>query len=662
MYNGESAITKAAEKQEAHENHEAPVGVESPEEIREQMMTAATQETDQISSECLDDIAQSEAQAEKDGLAIDAEDKSALQELNVEADIAKNELVAEVGDGNNDTANAESNIKKQPQFIKEFSKQQSSEERNQLAQEIREKRTAHFDEKKNIEAKEQEKSEVVVELENLRDQIESYNDASFFVKIKDFFAIKQAESKVQEMLGKKSSIEEQLGVAISGRSDLEETRTMLADFYATEKKKWAEMPYSKEDIAKNFTEEHLASLSMEDYTTLLQRFPSEMVTHVTRHGVRDHANNGNHQSGLGEYHDSMHVILKNKGLKSALGIKLQEYSKEDAIVKYLKLNDCRSREEALERIGTIFVSGAIGDPNAFADNSAVHFATEEVVDGLYGGERGNEIFFAFPSAFIASQYEFSSNLSSVDFNGYTDSYDNDQFVWPDIEKSVSIDAGIAFIPKDAKVDSKTGSKYEMSEDRASIVRREGINEIIAARFGKDGFIQTFVQQLPFRMKSLSEEDQKGLIEKSFAEFGITDIDAKQALMNPELLKEFASVWGKMGEGYEAEEYSKILTKFFLKNSNILAKDTISSREYWEKYFQQHPKSRPKHIVYYSGGNPTKAMNEWRKNNGILKKDGNSDIGFPENKVSRNVKNEDETQQHFISIARNVVDNYFSLTE
>jgi hypothetical protein len=164
------------------------------------------------------------------------------------------------------------------------------------------------------------------------------------------------------------------------------------------------------------------------------------------------------------------------------------------------------------------------------------------------------------------------------------------------------------------------------------------------------------------MKSLSEEDQKGLIEKSFAEFGITDIDAKQALMNPELLKEFASVWGKMGEGYEAEEYSKILTKFFLKNSNILAKDTISSREYWEKYFQQHPKSRPKHIVYYSGGNPTKAMNEWRKNNGILKKDGNSDIGFPENKVSRNVKNEDETQQHFISIARNVVDNYFSLTE
>jgi len=96
MYSGESATTKATEKQEAHENHEARISVESPEEIRKQMMAEATQETDQFNAESVVDISQAEAQAEKDGLVIDAEDKNAIQELNVEADVAKNEFLAEV--------------------------------------------------------------------------------------------------------------------------------------------------------------------------------------------------------------------------------------------------------------------------------------------------------------------------------------------------------------------------------------------------------------------------------------------------------------------------------------------------------------------------------------------------------------------------------------
>lgn len=96
MYNGEAVKTNATEKQEAHENHEAPLSLESPEEIREQMMTVATQETDKFNAESAEDVSQVEAQAEKDGLAIDAEDKTTLQELGVEADAAKNELVAEI--------------------------------------------------------------------------------------------------------------------------------------------------------------------------------------------------------------------------------------------------------------------------------------------------------------------------------------------------------------------------------------------------------------------------------------------------------------------------------------------------------------------------------------------------------------------------------------
>ena len=78
-------------------------------------------------------------------------------------------------------------------FIKDFSKRESPEERSRLAREIREKRKSHFENKKIVGEKEQEKSEVIKKIEALQDQIESYNDANFLVKIKDFFAIKKIE-------------------------------------------------------------------------------------------------------------------------------------------------------------------------------------------------------------------------------------------------------------------------------------------------------------------------------------------------------------------------------------------------------------------------------------------------------------------------------------
>ena len=123
----------------------------------------------------------------------------------------------------------------------------------------------------------------------------------------------------------------------------------------------------------------------------------------------------------------------------------------------------------------------------------MHLAVEDVADSFYGSERNNEVFFAFPSALIASQYEFAGNLAEVEMDGYTDSYNNDQYVFPDIEKGLSIDAGIAFIPKDAKVDFKTGSKYELDENKKP-VPAEGVQEILKARFDQLGFVQDFIQK------------------------------------------------------------------------------------------------------------------------------------------------------------------------
>jgi len=541
-------------------------------------------------------------------------------------------------------------------FIKDFSKRESPEERSRLAREIREKRKSHFENKKIVEEKEQEKSEVIKKIEALQDQIESYNDANFLVKIKDFFAIKKIERELQSQLGKQSLIEDDLSQSVLGRQDLEETRKMVADFYAKENKKWAEIPYSKEDIAKYFTEENLSSLSIEDYAALLRRFPGEMLTHVTRHGIRDHANLGNHQVGLGEYHSTLYTVLEKKKLKSALGIKLQENSKEEAIAKFLDLANCSSRDEALGRINRQFVSGMTGSPTAFADRSAIHMAVEDVADSFYGSERNNEVFFAFPSALIASQYEFSGNLSKVEFNAYTDSYDNDQYIWPDIEKGLPIDAGIAFIPEDAKVDFKTGSKYELDQNKKP-VPAESTQEILKARFEQLGFIQDFIQK-QYRIDNLPEKEREEALDKRFKSYGIKDDVAKKILSDENILKKIAKIWGTENE---KSEYEKIIKEYCQNNGSSvykLAEDPVDSKEYWENYFQQHPESKPKHIVYYSGGDPAEALDNWRQINSIAKKDKRRDIGFSENEVSRDVKNEDETQQRFVSIARNVVDKYF----
>ena len=545
-------------------------------------------------------------------------------------------------------------FEEQPQFIKDFSKKESPEERNQLAQEIREKRTKYFEDKKSIETKEQEKSEAIKQLEALKGQIETYNDASFFVKIKDFFAIKKIERELQSQLGKQASIEEELNKSIVGRQDLDETKSMVANFYAGEKKKWAESPYSKEDIAQNFTEEHLSSLSTEDYVDLLKRFPGEMLTHVTRHGVRDHADLGNHTKGIGEYSDTLNNVLGKKELRSAIGIALQEETKEDAVAKYLKLDDCPNRKAALGRIHGQFKAAVIGDPHAFADSSAIHLAAEEVADSFYGSERGNEIFFAFPSAMIASQYEFSGDLSKAGNN-------NDQFIWPNIEKGLPLDAGIAFIPEDAKVDRESGSKYYLDQNKKTLPS-EGINEILKARFGeKPGFVQDLVREAE-KADGLEPAEQIKKIQEIFKEYGISDKDSIKCLTDFDLRKKLVSTWGTKDE---KNEYEKILTKHF-QDSGLspykLAENSVSSQQYWEEYFQKHPELQPKHIVYYAGGDPTQALNDWRIKNGIIKRSGESNLGFSENEVSKKTKNEDETQQRFVSIAHKLVDKHFPSTD
>ena len=190
-----------------------------------------------------------------------------------------------------------------------------------------------------------------------------------------------------------------------------------------------------------------------------------------------------------------------------------------------------------------------------------------------------------------------------------------------------------------------------------IVPQQRIEEILAARFDNRGFFQTFIQKLP-RLDHTTSEAKEKSAEEAFREFGITDPEAKKALLDSDLLRELASLWG---QDAERGEYEKILIKYFLKNAENpyeLSETRISSREYWEKYFQENPDKKPSKVVYYSGGDPSRALDEWREKNGIIKRTQDATYGFAERKVAGNSAQANIGRDRFSSLAVKVINDRF----
>jgi hypothetical protein len=545
-------------------------------------------------------------------------------------------------------------VSQPPQFLKEFSRENSQEERDAIAGAIRERRRERDAWRAEQNTRMEGKENLEAELETLQGQIDTYGGESFLRKIKDYFAYRNMKAQLAERAESLASAQDSVDAWQSEKPDFQEVHTLLKNFYEGEEKKWAEAGSTPEDIERQFTEEHFASLSVEDYVLLMKRFPSEMLTHVTRQGIRDHANSFWHTAGVGGYSNGFKEMLADGKLRSSLGIALQEHSKEGAMAKFLHLDDLQSREDVLAMHKNKF-EYSMASNDAFADSVAVHLASESVMDGMYGSERGNEIFIAYPSAYVASQLRYGGKGTLAD-RGM--SQHNDKWVYTKDHEGMPLDVGLVFIPEDAQVDPETGSRYKIGERGEPIVPKQRIDEVLKARFEKSGFVQTFIQQLPYRMNQALEQERGVLAEASFAEFGITDPDTKKALLDPRLIDKLADIWGKDGE---SEEYERILNEYFHQNAESpyeLAEGTISSKEYWEKHFQENPTERPSKVVYYKGGDPSRALNEWREKNGIVKKTEDPTYGFAEHNVADSSDEANAGKDRFSSLARKVIDDRF----
>ncbi|MFH0857379.1 MAG: hypothetical protein V1848_01370 [Candidatus Magasanikbacteria bacterium] len=578
-------------------------------------------------------------------------------------------------------------MEKQPGFIKEFTKKASKEERDLLAKEIRAKRGEHFakkrslsEEKGSIDASLRETGEDVElqlqELDVAKKRIVELSESGL-QRLWNYFKIKKLEAEVQSGTSTYEELQRQHDASVDTMQALEseiaqkeqkvpdefvEAKTMLQNFYKEQKRKWEKSSYTRKDIEENFTEEHLASLSLEDYELLMRRFPNEMVLHVTRQGIRDHGSLIFHTGGMDAYADGFMKMSEDGRLRSPLGVYLVEDEKEKTIEQFLHLDTYATKEEALSNLERLKARGGQG---SYADRMAVHFAAEEVADDFYGSEKGNEIFMAYPSAFIASQYYFKGDLHKAE-GGYW----NDKWVWANEEKGMDLNAGVVFLPKETMVDAETGSRYELDEKKQPIENTEYI-DLLQRFFASEEFLRFAEEGKEITTKIRGDWNDTDFSANNYEllkrlepfldmmkeQFGITDPRLHQGICQ-------YKTFDHLGASYIRNDSFRLQLeiKELLKDAGVFfveSKNTMQAQDFWERYFVEHPKARPNKIVYYRGDDPTTVFRSWRDRAGMKKKSQAGDLGFSERHVSADSDIANKGHERFIPLAEEVIKKYFA---
>ncbi len=584
-----------------------------------------------------------------------------------------------------------------PKFIRDFSKEHSQNKRDRIAHDIKTQRKSFFEKQEEqkthlkdtevgIANLEKERQEQETRREQLEQNLEYYS-GSFLKKTLSYFKIKalreealaiseegdKIASNLLTLKEKKQKIKQEIKTL---GKDFENLQKIIPEFLEKEKEKWAETDYHKEDIEKYFKEDFLEKLSLEDYTLLLKRFPSEMLTHVTRQGVRDHVGMFYHQAGEGDYSNGFIEIVKDGRLKSPLGVHISEDGKDKSIAEFLELQKCESREEGYTKLKEAVLTDEfdIGYSGSYADRKAIHFAVEEVANAYYGAERGNEIFFSYPSNYIASSYFFDHQLHRAGGGIH-----NDRWIYEKEKTGIPLDAGLVFIPKETLVNPETGSRYELDEDNTPLKNEEYIK--IFKDFFEwsefDAIKKELAKQYPSSRKEYivdleKEENEdvqyflektRGIRKKIQEKFGPLDRKILSSMLSHENMKKLSKY--KNPETRTDRELMGMTVhraiESCLKESGILykeAKNPISSQEFWENYFKEYPEQKPSKIVYYEGVDPTQALRNWREENGLEKKSDDPYMGFAENKIDPREMKFDMSQERFLSLARKAIDTFF----
>jgi len=141
--------------------------------------------------------------------------------------------------------------------------------------------------------------------------------------------------------------------------------------------------------------------------------------------------------------------------------------------------------------------------------------------------------------------------------------------------------------------------------------------------GKFILATTDIQKVPMTIISRCQRfdfyrlSSKIIVEK----MGIMDTTMTNILLDYTSVVSLGSLRSrKVNQRLEQRELDMELDKILRSNQVIFERPdkTVASVEYWENYFDEHPDIKPSKIVYYTGGDPTQALQQWKRDNGLSK--------------------------------------------
>ncbi len=454
------------------------------------------------------------------------------------------------------------------------------------------------------------------------------------LKIKDKTAsslVKEIDSlttEIESLLAQSEDIANELEILKNNQKNIPNPEKLLKTYYET----METIPLSNTEKREFLKPELLSQLSMEEYVALWRRLNPHFLSHVTRQGFRDHNAMIYHSSGLQKFHNGLVSTLEDKKmLNSSMAVRDGLRARDEVTIKkFLEQHvlSAASEEEAREKLNEKLNSTWASAPH-YPDKTAVHFAAEVVANDYYGGESNNEVFFLYPSDVLASQYCFAFNGGEKDLTKpQSETKWNDVFIWPsNLDNSgISVDAGIVFLPKTTLVDPKTGSKYASEiktiegEQKKTLIEDEqaiaGFTEWAKKLNNDSPIVQAYKQY----RKEGGEELNKVYLEVTHQEMFKLGFDEETAANLTSTIVLYDVIGSFVTNGKldpeESTPEEAAYRKLKLASANWKkAKNGVTAKEYWEKYFLDHPEQKPKHIVFYDG-DPTLAIHKFQQKYGI----------------------------------------------
>lgn len=363
---------------------------------------------------------------------------------------------------------------------------------------------------------------------------------------------------------------------------------------------------------EDFDLQRISNMTTAELLTFMKTLSGNFATHLTRIGIREVS--GIHSAGQGVYFTAAQELFRAGALLSPLALSRSAGS-----------------------TAKIFsAEGSYEHPSG-----CIHLAPQ-LVDMEYVAETENIPFIMFSAEVIMMLRAFSSHwlgFSTQVTGGYANWEIAGMAIDPtDSSYQLPINAGIVFLPKSTKVDPKTGSKYEVmngkgvffearAEQLRTLLNLDKSDEIFQTL---DQIANTYREKIhtsrpqEFRAKFWNKtdfdgqlnDDQRASIESLIPEWKDRWDNLESEWKNMDLgwkrvfLANFDRELAHLGINYaevdlESLDLDTIKTAMLytmLNQAHALyepAKETVTSQEFWETWFQDNG-SRPPRVVYYDG--------------------------------------------------------------